>query len=199
MNCPQCSSEIILKSSLAALVSCYHCASSLLIEPTGLKLSDIKSDVQSKSSLVAQGHDFIWRNQLFQPQGFVQLQYAEGYRKEWWVLDNQKNTFWLSEEDENFFLLQDKSLDENVPPWLTLQVNTQLQLAGKSWLVTEKQKYQYNGFQGQLPYLPNLTNALFYTYLTGENAETMMLIFEDETIYCRQGYWLDPFEIEVSA
>jgi hypothetical protein len=33
------------------------------------------------------------------------------------------------------------------------------------------------------------------TYLTGKNAETLVLIFIENQIQCRQGYWLDPFEI----
>lgn len=195
-SCPHCGSEIILHSPLAKLVSCNHCASTLLVEPTGAKLSDIKSNIQSKLSLIKQGGRFVWKEQQFQPQGFIQLKHDEGYRKEWWVLDKHKNSYWLSEEDENFFLLQDITLNEDVPPWLTLQVNTQIQLAGKTWLVTEKRTQNYYGFEGQLPYLPDQTSTLNYTYLTGENAESLVLIFEGDHIRFRQGHWLDPFEIE---
>lgn len=196
MNCPQCGSGIILYSPLAKLVSCNHCLSTLLIEPTGLKLRNIESHIQNKLSLIKQGRGFIWKEQQFQPQGFIQLKHDEGYRKEWWVLDIHKNSYWLSEEDENFFLLQDKKLSEDIPPWLTLQVNTQFKLADKSWLVTEKRAQKFYGFQGQVSYLPHQTETLYYTYLTGENAQSLILIFEHNQIRCRQGYWLDPFEIE---
>lgn len=197
MNCPQCGSGIILHSLLAKLVSCNHCASTLLIEPNGLTLSDIKSQFQKKLSLIKQGGSFIWKEQQFQPQGYIQLGHNEGFRKEWWVLDNQKNAYWLSEEDENFFLLQDRQLNEDIPPWMTLQVNTQVHFAGKTWLVTEKRAQKFYGFQGQISYLPHQTKTLNYTYLTGVNAESLVLIFEDNQIRCRQGFWLDPFEIEV--
>ncbi|MCF6190849.1 MAG: DUF4178 domain-containing protein [Cocleimonas sp.] len=196
MNCPQCSSEIILKSSLAALVNCHHCASTLLIESNGLALSHIESHIENKLSLIKQGESFSWKEQQFEPQGFVQLKHDEGYRKEWWVLDNQKNSHWLSEEDENFFLLQDRQINEGIPPWLTLQVNTQLQLADKTWLVTERRAQNFHGFQGQISYLPRHTETLNYTYLTGEDAESLVLVFEGEQIRCRQGFWLDPFEIK---
>ncbi len=196
MNCPQCGSEIILHSHLATLVSCNHCASTLLIESNALTPSHIESHIQNKLSLIKQGEIFIWKKQQFEPQGFIQLKHDEGYRKEWWVLDNEKNSYWLSEEDENFFLLQDRQFNEEIPPWLTLQVNTQLQLADKTWLVTEKRAQHFHGFQGQISYLPDQTETLNYTYLTGEGAESLVLIFEGEQIRCRQGFWLDPFEIE---
>lgn len=197
MNCPQCGSDIILHSQSAKLVSCNHCASTLLIEPARLQLSDIESHIQNKLSLLKQGGSFIWKEQQFQAQGFIQLKHDEGYRKEWWVLDNQKNSYWLSEEDENFFLIQDKKLNEEVPPWITLQLNTQLHLADKNWLVTEKRTQHYYGLQGQLPYLPHQTETLYYTYLTGENAQTLVLIFENNQVRSREGNWLDPFEIEI--
>jgi len=197
MNCPQCGSEIIIHSRLAKLVNCKHCASTLLIDPTGLKKSGIESHIQNKLSLIKQGHRFIWKEQQYQPQGYIQLKHDEGYRKEWWVLDNHNNSFWLSEEDENFFLLQDVKMDKNdIPPWLSLQVNTQLQIANKTWLVTEKRVQEYYGFQGELPCLPHQTKTLYYTYLTGDNAESLILIFENNQIHFRQGHWLDPFEIE---
>lgn len=196
MNCPQCGSKIILNSSLATLVSCYHCASTLLIEPNVLTLSHIESHIQNKRSLIKQGESFSWKGQQFEPQGYVQLKHDEGYRKEWWVLDKQKNSYWLSEEDENFFLLQDRQLNDEIPPWLALQVNTQFQLAEKTWLVTEKRAQDYHGFQGQILYLPHQTETLNYTYLTGKDAESLVLIFEGEQLRCRQGFWLDPFEVE---
>jgi len=203
-SCPQCGSEITLHSRLAKLVSCNHCGSTLLIEPTGLSQSDIESHIQAKLSLLKQGGSFIWREQQFFPQGFIQLKHNQGYRKEWWVLDKQKNSYWLSEEDENFFLLQDLVMDDvamdkkDIPPWLSLQVNTQLSSNNKNWLVTEKRMHNYSGFQGQIPDLPNQEETLYYTYLTGENAESLVLIFENNQIRSRQGYWLDPFEIKAA-
>ena len=86
MNCPQCGSEIILHSLLAKLVSCNHCASTLLIEPNGLALSHIESHIQNKLSLIKQGESFIWKEQQFESQGFVQLKHDEGFRKECLVL-----------------------------------------------------------------------------------------------------------------
>jgi len=199
MNCPHCGSSIVLQSLLAKLVSCNHCASTLLIEPNGLMLSGINSHIQDKLSLIKQGEAFIWRNQKFEPQGFIQLKHDEGYRKEWWVLDNHNNSFWLSEDDENFFLLQDKELNEKTPPWSTLQVNTQLYLTENNWLVTERRTLSFHGFQGQISYLPHQAGTLNYTYLTGENAESLVLIFEGDQIRYRQGFWLDPFEIKASS
>ena len=200
MNCPQCGSEIILHSSLSTIVSCKHCGSTLLIEPTGLQQTDIESHIQNKTSLIKKGRKFIWRKQQFNPQGFVQLKHDEGYRKEWWVLDEQQNTYWLSEEDENFFLLQDTILDKvEIPPWMSLQLNKQLRLANKNWLITEKREYQYYGIEGELAYQPDHNINLQSIHLTGENAESLVLAFKGSQIRIREGHWLDPFEITTFA
>ena len=200
MKCPQCGSEIILHSSLSTLVNCNHCGSTLLIEPTGLQQTEIESHIQDKLSLIKKGHKFIWRGRQFHPQGFVQLKHDEGYRKEWWVLDEQENTYWLSEEDENFFLLQDTTLNNSeIPAWMSLQLNKQLKLANKNWLVTEKREYQFYGIQGELAYLPDQDTSLQSIHLTGDNAESLVLTFKGAQIRIRQGHWLDPFEIEAIA
>jgi len=202
-TCPHCGSEITLRSALAKLIQCNHCASTVLVEPAGVRLSNIKSTIQSKLSLIKQGGNFTWKHQQFQPQGFIQLKYDEGFRQEWWVLDNNENSYWLSEEDESFFLLQDAKISDemlkDIPPWLTLQVNKQIQLVGKSWLVTEKRTQHYYGFEGELPYIPDQKETINTTYLTGENAESLVLIFENNKPRIRQGYWLDPFEINVQG
>lgn len=199
MNCPQCGSILILHSALARLITCHHCASTLLVEPNGLIFSDIKSQIQNKLSLIKQGEKIIWKKQQFYPQGFIQLKHDEGFRKEWWLLDEQEKSYWLSEEDESFFLLQDTKIKEYVPAWSSLQVNTRLHLADKNWLVTEKRAHVFSGFQGQIQYLPQQEEILNYTYLIGENARSLVLIFSSNKIRCRQGFWLDPFEIEARS
>ena len=192
LNCPQCGSLIKLNESTTKLISCHHCSSTLLIESSGL----VQHSIQSNMKI---GVTFSWKEQSYHPQGYFLVKHGNGYRKEWWVLDDLKNSFWLIEEDEDLFLLKDNNESNySIPPWMTLQVNTQLNLDNKSWLVTQKGTYQYQGFQGTVPVNQADDKPIYYTYLISKNAQTLMFLFRQDQIQVRSGYWLDPFEISIN-
>jgi DNA-directed RNA polymerase subunit RPC12/RpoP len=212
LHCPQCGAALQQPNPQTKLLTCDYCSSTLLIEQSGLSYQAISSKLENKQSLLSKKAFFHWyqqgnqqsESQHYQAQGYIQFSHEEGIRTEWWVTDEQGESWWLSEEDENCFLLQDTNTTEirNVRDWDSLQPNTQLRHDGKDWIVTEKKQLTYHGFQGELPHLPLHSAPLKYTYLTTQNAETLVLIFDtnptnQQSLKVRHGFWLDPFELTV--
>ncbi|KAG1707652.1 hypothetical protein GQR58_003312 [Nymphon striatum] len=131
--------------------------------------------------------------------GFIQFQHDEGYRKEWWLLDEDQQTYWLSQEDEDLFLVKPSSSQSiDLPAWALLQPNTQIDFGGNNWQVTEKRILDFYGYNGSLPIEPSEKTQLKYSYLTNSEAESLILIYSGTEIVARQGWWLDPLEVLAS-
>lgn len=175
IQCPQCGAKKHQDDVQEKLFVCEHCFSLFFIE----------NIAKIKHSLILQKDKITIRDKSYQLLDASQLQHEGGIRTEWLLQDRTNKRFILTEEDENFSLVTkvDCQLDKDIN-WNALQPNTQLPLLGKTWLLTEKIEFC-------VPDCPNL----HYSYLTGENAELLILIFQYKQISCRLGFWLDAFEI----
>ena len=124
--------------------------------------------------------------------------YDEGIRTEWLLRDANDVDFFLSADDENLFLLQANTNPvDNIPSWESLQPNTHLNYADKQWLVTEQHTMRLDhtsvgSSAGTLNSEPRN-----YSYLITDNAETLVIVFVGDDIQLRQGFWLDPYELEI--
>ena len=220
-NCPYCGAEIQEQDASNKLWQCTHCSHTLLLEshPT---IQPIQSTTDN-TALITLGSSFSWREQTYTTQGFQRFSHDEGIRTEWLVRGANGEDYYLIADDENLFLLQNdahaegmKGTDDSlqtseIPSWESLQPNTHLMYAGTNWLVTEQRRLTLIVEQGFLK--PSLTidgssnnlpqNETPYTrndtYLIAENAETLMIMFTGDVVTLRHGYWLDPFEIEVTT
>lgn len=111
--------------------------------------------------------------------------HVNGIRTEWQIKNDENNLFILTEDDEDFALVAEIQITTNKDiNWSSLLPNTQLQLLDKEWLVTEK--IEFNTLDN---------NKLQYSYLTTTNAELLILVFNNNHLSYRQGFWLDAFEI----
>ena len=68
--------------------------------------------------------------------------------------------------------------------------------ANKQWLVTEQRAMQLDSYSNGVDVNLVATGTRRYSYLIADNAETLVIIFTDNDTQFRQGFWLDPFEIE---
>lgn len=209
MNCPQCGSALPDHVWQTKLVQCDYCDSTLLVEANRISKQTLQSRTIERQSLLEKGGLFQWRDQRFRPQGFIQYEHTDGYLTDWWVTNEQADeqstkqhtAFWLSEDDEHFFLTQEHACtaeaDSAGLAWSTLQPNRELTLLNQKWLVTRKQVLRYTGMQGALP-VTTFSPIRHLLYLAQPNATSLLLDCSEtgDIIGCRKGSWLDPFEIE---
>ena len=208
INCPYCGAAVQEREAGNKVWQCSHCSHSLLLESRPA-IQAIQSTTDS-SALITLGSSFKWREQRYTTYGFLSFSHSEGVRTEWLLKDDEGEDYYLIADDENFFLLQSEgagdltsSLTEGsaevILNWESLQPNTHFSHDGKDWLVTEQRRMTLvqateNAALSQLQ-----NGSRNDTYLIAENAETLMLIFTGEVVTCRQGFWLDPFEIRGCA
>lgn len=186
LRCPQCGANLPSNALTSKLVECTYCHTVLLLEPEG--------ELVTRPSLLGIGSRFQWRNQTFRTQGYVQFGHAEGWLREWQIIrESDRKLFWLGESDENWFLLQGVTCKSTESlHWCSLQPNRQLTLLDEEWLVTEKYSLQHFGTQGEVE-VPCLGGDVFQqVYLARPDASILLLIWVDDGLHCRRGYWLDP-------
>lgn len=189
LQCPQCGAGLPTSALGSKLVQCTHCHTALLLERQG--------EPVVKPSLLNAGHVFHWRGQNFRAQGHVQFAHAEGLLREWRLVREADGAiFWLGENDESWFLLQDVACESAASlHWSSLQPNRQLALLGEEWLVTEKYALQCLGTQGVMAETCRAGAVFRQVYLARPDASILLLIWDDGGLHCRRGDWLDPFEI----
>jgi len=206
INCPYCGAQIQEEEASDNIWQCHHCSHAFLVE-TQTAIQPIQSTTNN-TTLIKLGSSFIWRAQRFTTHGFLSFSHSEGVRREWLITCEKGDHYYLLADDESFFLLQSHNnhqlgqfnnphikQDSTAPSWESLQPNTYLNYAGKDWIVTEQRRMTLQESSADIP-IGDLKNcSRNETYLIAGNAETLMLLFTDDAVVLRQGFWLDPFEI----
>jgi len=199
VNCPQCG--LLLDVSMAKLISCSSCSSSVLIENTATRLSDLKVLTDESEYLFKIGKEVQLNNEQYVPCGYSLYEYESGIRVEWELLDNENNTFYLNQEDENLFLVKAiPAIEQMMPVWESMQPNTHLKLGYDDWLVVEKCEPRFVGYRGVLLNIPISDHNLKCIFLSNTEGECLVLVVDsitgDSTRYkAFQGWWLDPMDI----
>ncbi len=181
LNCPKCGSPINYELN-NRLVQCQFCHSSLMLE-TLLNHHPLQIPLNKK---------LLINRQSYQIQNIIQYSHCQGIRSEYLLVNQLGEEFHLSKDDEDVALLKTirlQNINSNKPlEYNSLEPNTQVIIDGFEWLVTEKR---------QMITFPD--KQFNYIYLTGENAELLVLIFTGLTVESlseiRQGFWLSPFDL----
>jgi hypothetical protein len=182
VNCPQCGARLIKEQEDQKIIICVHCLSSFIIE----NIAKLKHSIMLKTKSIQ------IKSMTYHLLEANQMQYDQGICTEWLIKNTQNELFYFTEDDENFSLTSSsltKLENNNSLNWNYLQPNTRINLFNEDWLVTEKREFHIAD-----------THPLKQTYLTGENAQLLVLQFFDTAngiplIKYRRGIWLDPFEI----
>ncbi len=175
LQCPQCGGRNFPNDLYDELYICQYCFSIFFYE----------NMQKVKHSLILHKPQITLRGKHYKLESANEVKHDNGILTQWTLLDRNNKMFILNEDDENFSLVKEINFpakyDLNCN---ALQVNTQITLLENDWLVTDKIKY-------------TTPQICFYqiTYLTGENAELLMLIEQNNYLSVHHGFWLDASEI----
>lgn len=197
MNCPQCNSPISSTHYQSRLFCCEHCSAALLVAVARMNKGDLHHKIQEEQSLITQAKGFKWGEQYLEPIGFIRYEHENGYLTDWWVKD-QLDHYWLSVDDEDFILSTDFKLQEasTQVSWTSLQLNHEVVLLDKRWLLVKKQTLSLYNQKGEVTIALPSTSSYLLTFVRADAMTLLVNIDSSGKVYIREGQWLDPFARE---
>lgn len=152
MNCPSCGAEIAVEARHAHLVVCEYCASAVVLDEKAARVSGKMAALAQTPGPLYVGGTGRLRGKNFRVLGRVRYGYAKGYWDEWYLVLEDENTIWVS-EDENNFTIEICQQDKTPPAdYMSIQPGDTLTLGEKSFHVDEKDVAECEGGEGQLPF-----------------------------------------------
>jgi DNA-directed RNA polymerase subunit RPC12/RpoP len=150
--CPSCGGELAADSRYARLVVCGYCDSAIVLdEKTARVAGKMAVLAQTPTPLFVGGTGRVL-DRAFSVLGRVRYGYAKGYWDEWYLLFDDGETGWISEDERNI------TLERLEPPgawkgeFATVSPGDNLSVAGSMFHVDEKNIAECEGGEGQLPF-----------------------------------------------
>lgn len=192
INCPQCGYPLPIYFKWTKLVQCPACKSSIFLEDESIKLIGKSSTLSPEPSLLAIGEPIIIENKSFLPLGKIRYSYGRGFWEEWFLKGESNREFWLSIDEGDFAL--ERPL--NIP--LPFKDFRELRVGGEygKYVVTEKNRAECVGFEGELPREVKIGEVYEYAHLSKGGASLVTVEYQDGNLRIFVGEWIDPFKIK---
>lgn len=196
LNCPACGAPLEIQSRFTTLVACEYCGQTAYVhddelDPTGkvAKLTDYVSRLQV-------GKEGAIRGRKFKALGRVRYRYEDGMWDEWYLLMEDGQPAWLSEDEGDYILYSKKRLTAPIPPWEELSVGRFIPVPPMNVFVSEKGRGSIVGAEGEMSFsaMPNEQ----IRYIDGNaSGRAVSLVFTQHGINLAVGEPLDFHDIVV--
>ena len=192
-NCPACGAPVVFKSSASFHAVCEFCRSTLVRQGGNLENLGRMADLIEDASPIQIGTEGQYRGVHFAVIGRIQLRYAAGVWNEWHLLFDDQRGGWLSDAGGEYLISFLTAPEAPLPEFATLMPNDELKLAGKDFVVTDREEAMCISGQGELPFafgagypaqLVDLrtTDASVAAFASIDYSETPPLLFVGESL-----------------
>ena len=198
LNCPSCGAPIDAERRFDEVYRCEYCGNTAYFSqhvaaagdaaPQGAPIAGIYSRFK-----VGQ-HGTIRGKVHFNILGMLQIQYPSGYWVEWRLRVGDLE-YWLQEDEGIYVLFERRAIEQPLPPMETFQAGANLDGWNglPRWFIIEVAQAQVVGYDGQLPWPPNVGERFTYVDGLGGGRVISMEIEADGGATLSMG---DPLEYE---
>jgi hypothetical protein len=152
-SCPSCGAPVGFRSAASLYAVCEYCRSTLLRHGDDLENLGRMAELQDDPTLIRIGSEGCFRGQHFGVIGRIQLQHETGVWNEWHILFDDGKGAWLSEAGGEYVVsAQVAAGAEQLPPFAELQPEMAVNIAGRSFTVTDLETARCVAGQGELPF-----------------------------------------------
>ena len=195
LTCPSCGNTINQLTRSPQIVVCPVCNSTNFLNNG--KLEDVgKSAVLTDTPSIFEIYKtYRHKDWKFTPIGRVRYDYGDGYWDEWFVRsDNDKET-WVSVDEGEIDIESLVKKGVSVPPFDDVKVGGIVMINRDRMTVIEKNSCTMTGAQGELPFkiIPN--ESYNYIDLLGPRRISFTIEYQQSSVDCYKGVWVDPFDI----
>lgn len=190
-NCPACGAEVKFQSAVSVFAVCEYCKSTLVrhdldIEAIG-KMAQLSED-WSPMQLGTQGR---YLKTSFSLVGRVRLRWERGSWDEWFCVYDDQRYGWLSEAQGIYHLSFPVENPGRLPGVSEMDPGRVVQLAGKSYQVTDKKSVTCAYSEGELPFPAVIGRASVSVDLTSTKGGFACIDYSDEGVHAYAGEYLE--------
>jgi ribosomal protein S27E len=151
-NCPACGAPVVFKSSASFHGVCEFCRSTLVRHAGNLENLGRMADLIEDASPIRLGTEGRYRGVHFAVIGRIQLRYEAGVWNEWHVLFDDQRGGWLSDANGEYLLTFLTPPGTALPEFAGVTPDQELRLAGRSFVVTNREEAMCIAGEGELPF-----------------------------------------------
>lgn len=149
-TCPSCSAPLSVAHRFTKLVICEYCNQASLVTPAGLDPSGEQVALADFPSRFAIGKSGTLSGESFEVLGRLRYAYDGGFWDEWFLSFSNGKKRWLQEDEGELTIFEKESLTAPVPSFEEIKVGSMLQINEARVFVTEKNKANIRGGEGEL-------------------------------------------------
>lgn len=151
-NCPSCGAPVVFKSSASFHGVCEFCRSTLVRHGGDLENLGRMADLLEDASPLRLGSEGRYRGVHFAVVGRIQLRYEAGVWNEWYLLFDDQRGGWLSDAGGEYLISFLTPPGAALPEFAALMPNDELKLAGRDFIVTNREEAMCIAGEGELPF-----------------------------------------------
>ncbi len=196
MNCPSCGAGLEVDNRFARLVVCAYCNSSIVLDEKAARLTGKMAVLDPTPSPFFVGATGAFKNQRFTVLGRARYGYAKGFWDEWYLGFENGKKMWIGEDEGKYTLEKARQLRKPPASFEDVKPGDRVKIAGKRFLVEEKDVAELEGAEGQLPFeIVQGETVPFLDLRLGKQFATME--YEEEGVRLFLGRGLRSGEIEL--
>lgn len=170
MACPSCGAPIDAARRFDEVYNCEYCGNTAYFQGHAAAVGEAAPQSAPMADIFTRfkvGQHGIIRGKVhFNIMGMIQIQYAQGYWTEWRFQVGEED-YWLQEDEGVYVLFAKRPIEEALPPIETFQAGANLDGWNHlpRWYIIEVAQAKVVGYDGQLPWPPNVGEE--FTYVDG--------------------------------
>jgi hypothetical protein len=171
---------------------------SLFLEDDAVRKAGKTAILTEQPSLLIIRQRFCYNQTCFMPIGHIRYSYPKGFWDEWWVLNDDGTSSWISVDEGDMTIENTVEKISTIPPFSEISIGQDIIINDDVLTVTEKDTCRCMGVEGELPFKIKLDETFDYVDLSGSPNLIYTLEYCSDRIECFKGRWIDPFEVKIA-
>lgn len=152
MQCPSCGGDIQADERFAHMVVCRYCDSAVVLDEKAARVSGKMAVLVQTPGPLYVGATGTLEGRQITVLGRVRYGYSKGYWDEWYLGCEDGETFWISEDENNFTLEKLFDGEGTSVDYAGVLPGDWIRLGDDDFHVDEKDVAECEGGEGQLPF-----------------------------------------------
>ncbi|MCG7625845.1 DUF4178 domain-containing protein [Epibacterium sp. Ofav1-8] len=202
-SCPNCGSSVAVRLALIKMTNCTHCGTTLVLDGPGVTPLGTGGDMHAAPMMFGLGAQLILPNweqghsYRMQVLGHARFSYGRGFWDEFWGLDGEGSSCWLSVDEGDLVLqwpLAPAKRPRHRPPF---QLGEHLTLDGSRYRVVEAETATCEALRGSFDEALRCQDAHDFVNAQGPDGNLLSAEFWPGGEAWFVGCWIDPFELQI--